>query len=546
MKNLIESIKSNPLVAASAIVAVLSIFVLGYFYFVAAPGYSADKSEILKEQKQKQDSLMRVSVPLPNKDPNAPADMEQVVINPTVIREVGDIYNLIQTHYEDILVTAKEKNAKHHLGVLLGGTAIWPDANPTQNFDLYVRAASDYKNHFKAVFDVTTPNNWNMPIFSAGSPPTRSELEMILGRSAFEFISSVGAQNASDLSQSQAEQLFAEQRMTLMNALNLRANQINFYASLPPEEDRFKPAETEGTPPAGGPTPGAGFGGFGAPAGGAAATPDTAAEYPFQIAPWAFADQPPTPDQLWEGQVQLWVMRDIMIAINQTNRVGQKVKVVGPDGVIREQSANVTNSPIKRLLELKTLTGYVGLHNTGAALGGVVEDTGFGASPVLGGGAFAGPGDAGSAPGTNTPSVYPTVPTELIGALSPKQTSDRAAEHFGITPTGRISNSVFDVRHTQLVIDIEATELPAFLESLRQTNFMTVIKSEITDLDEYELLKEGYVYGHNDVVRASLVIESLWFRNWTEEFMPKIVKEKLLIIQPVNAVDQSQQFNEFE
>ena len=51
-------------------------------------------------------------------------------------------------------------------------------------------------------------------------------------------------------------------------------------------------------------------------------------------------------------------------------------------------------------------------------------------------------------------------------------------------------------------------------------------------LDEYELLREGYVYGYEDVVRAQLVVESLWFRNWTEKLMPKIVKQKLLIIKP--------------
>ena len=74
--------------------------------------------------------------------------------------------------------------------------------------------------------------------------------------------------------------------------------------------------------------------------------------------------------------------------------------------------------------------------------------------------------------------------------------------------------------------------IPAFLETLREINFMTVIKAEITDLDEYEMLQQGYVYGYKDVVRADLIIESLWFRNWTEDLMPKIVKEKLLIIQP--------------
>lgn len=151
-----------------------------------------------------------------------------------------------------------------------------------------------------------------------------------------------------------------------------------------------------------------------------------------------------------------------------------------------------------------------------------------------------GPGLGDQPSGVETPSVYPTPPLEL----APTEATDRAVEHFGITPTGRVSNSIFDVRHTQLVIDIEATALPAFLEQLRKTNFMTVVKAEVTDLDEYELLQEGFVYGHGDVVRAKLIIESLWFRNWTEDLMPKIVKEKLLIIQPEGALTGQDPYGE--
>jgi len=535
MKNILDLIKSNPLVTASGVVTLLSFVVIGYVYVVAAPGQSEKHSETLKQQQQRQNMLMNVSVPLPNEDPNAPADMEEVVINQEVIKEVGDVYSRIQGDYEEILVKAKEKNALNHIGVLLGGGNIWPDANPTQFFDLYVRAASDYKAHFKALFDIQpngrpVNNPWNMPVLSAGSPPTQEQLQQLLAQSAFEYVSSVGAQSASDLSQSQAEQLFAEQRMTLMNALNRRARQINLYVNLPPEEDRFAPVETDESSTDSGATGGGGFV-VGGPTRGSRGSQDTTAEYPFHIEPWAFSDQPPTPEQLWEGQVQLWILRDIMIAISEMNNVGEVVKEVGPDGTIRDREASVVNSPIKRLLELKTLPGYVGLHNTGAALGGAQTSVTTGGSAARE--TFGSPVASSGAGQSNTtaPSVYPQPPVEL----APKQSTDRAAEHFGITPTGRVSNAIFDVRHTQLVIDIEATEVPAFLEQLRKVNFMTVIKAEITDLDEYKLLQEGYVYGHNDVVRAKLVIESLWFRNWTSDLMPKRVKEKLLIIIPESA-----------
>lgn len=523
MKNAIDWIKTNPIVTACAVVAVLGILVTAYFYVMVAPKHSAEKSEILKEQQQRQRALQNISVPLPNEDPNAPADDFPVVINQVVINEVGSIYRKIQTQYDEILGNAKTKNSQNHAQVLLGGPGFWPDKNPTQFFDLYVRAAADYKEHFKAVFDVRNANAWNMPSMVASSPPTPAELEQILAQSAFDYISSVGAQAATDLSQSQANQLYAEQRMKLMEALNQRARNIHFYATLPAEEDPFAPEEADADSPS--PAAPAPVSRFGEPAAGpAAGQGTTTANYPFHIAEWAFADQPPTPDQLWEGQVQLWVLRDIMSTIYKVNNVNGTVKAMGPQGDIRDEPACVVNSPIKRLLDLKTLHGYVGLHNTGAAISGVVPD----ANATLSGGGIVAAPALGGTPGTSTPSIYPAPPREL----APKEATDRAVEHFGITPTGRVSNSVFDVRHTQLTIDIEASKLPAFIEALNKTNFMTVIKSEVVDLDEYELLREGYVYGHADVVRADLIIESLWFRNWTEALMPKLVKEKLLIILP--------------
>ncbi|MEM9345969.1 MAG: hypothetical protein AAGB26_05055 [Planctomycetota bacterium] len=528
MKNVIEWIKTNPIVTACAAVSLLGLVIIAYAYVVSAPKYVKEKSEELKQQVQRQNALMRVAVRLPNEDPNAPPDIHSVVINPTVITEVRSIYSKIQTQYDGILANAQSKNSLNHAQVLLGGSSIWPNASPTQFFDLYVRAASDYKDHFKALFDTQNANNWNMPRMAASNPPTQEELELILAQSAFDYINSVGAQAATDLTDTQASQLYAEQRVQLMNALTNRARSIHLYVDLPAEEDRFAPEPTDESTPAPAPPATTGFGFSGSAGGSTAQNPGFPAGYPFRIEPWAFSDQPPTPDQLWEGQVQLWIMRDIMGTIARFNRVGETVQVEGPDGIKRNEAATVVNSPVKRLLTLQTLPGYVGMHNTGIALGGS-SDSEFSALITETFAAPAIPGQPGSGlTGASVSSVYPTPPIKL----APKEATDRAVEHFGITPTGRVSNSVFDVRHTRLSVDIEAAKLPSFMELLQETNFMTVIKIEITDLDEYEMLQEGYVYGHADVVRADLVVESLWFRNWTEPLMPDIVKEKLLIKQP--------------
>lgn len=534
MKNAIDWIKSNLIVTGCAVVSLLGVVVIAYFYTVSAPAFSEAKSKELKEQQQRQRSLQNISVPLPNSDPNAPPDDHRVVVNPIVITEVGRIYTQMQTQYESILGNAKAKNSQNHIQFVLGGGNIWPDASPTQFFDLYVRAASDYKDHFTALFDTRNTNKWNIPRMVASSPPTAAELQLLLSQSAFDFISSVGAQAPADLSENQAKQLYAEQRMKLMDVLNRRARSIHLYAQLPPEQDPFASKEVQAPSQSTPPTPGFGFG----EAAGAAADKDSVAGYPFLIADWADSDQPPTPDQLWEGQVQLWIMRDIMSTIYRVNNINGTVKSMGPDGIVRDEPASVVNSPIKRLLKLQTLDGYVGLHNTGAALGEGMTDLATGrmasSSPITASSSLGMPGQ----PAVSTPSIYPTPPIEL----APQEATDRAVEHFGITPTGRVSNSTFDVRHSQLTIDIEAGKLPGFIDSLNQTNFMTVIKAEITDLDEYELLRDGYIYGSADVVRADLIVESLWFRSWTEALMPKIVKEKLLIIKP----EVEPEFDQFE
>lgn len=534
MKNAIDWLKTNPIVAACAVVSVFSFVLIAYFYTIAAPAFSAEKSKELKQQQQRQQALQRVLVPLPNSDPNAPPDDYRVVINPTVINDVTKIYTKIQTQYQNILATANTKNSQNHIQFLLGGGNIWPDANPKQFFDLYIAAASDYKDHFKAVFDAPNANRWNMPSMVASSPPTQAELQSLLSKAAFDYISSVGVQASADLSENEARQLYAEQRMKLMDALTRRARSIHLYAVLPADQDRFAPKAI--TAEAESPQPAPGFDGFEAISPGSDQNKDATPGYPFIIAPWASADQAPTPDQLWEGQVQLWILRDVMATIYRFNHVNQTIRAIGPDGILREEPACVLNSPVKRLLKLHTLEGYVGLHHIGAALGeGITNITSVGSvstSPVPASSPTGVPGQAGA----SAPSIYPTPPAEL----APQKTTDRSVEHFGITPTGRVSNSTFDVRHSQLAIDIEASQLPSFIDSLNQTNFMTVVKAEITDLDEYELLRQGYVYGDVDVVRVNLIIESLWFRKWTEQLMPKIVKEKLLITPPVADPSQTQ------
>jgi len=58
---------------------------------------------------------------------------------------------------------------------------------------------------------------------------------------------------------------------------------------------------------------------------------------------------------------------------------------------------------------------------------------------------------------------------------------------------------------------------------------MTVIGMSCNDIDEYNALASGYVYGTGDVVEVEMIIETLWYRDWTTRLMPQIVKDALLV-----------------
>lgn len=526
MKNTLDWIKTNPFIVACGGVALLGLLGIGYLLLVAAPGFTETRSNEIKQYLDKQRSFMNVSVPLPNEDPNAPPDIETVVINDEVIRDVSRIYGQIKSQYDTIRLDISDKNASRHRSVLLGGGDIWPDADPRRYFARYERAAADYRDHFEAVFDPGNDNPWAMPSMRASSPPSSAEVSEVLEETAFNFLGSIGVSSAAELTDNQANQLYAEQRMQLMQLLADRARRINLYAQLPEDQDPFfvEPSDDDRANTGGGNNPLLGGGSRdrdrdrdnGLPAG-----------YPFFIADWAYAESAPKPDELWEGQVQLWIMRDIMHAIAQVNQVDDNPQ------------ASVLNSPIKRLVRLGDVPGYVGMHTVGGVFDETDSDTdgGFDRERRTPRSRPSGEG-SGASRSDQVPSIYPDPPSEL----EPKEPTDAAPEHFGITPSGRVSNSVFDVRHSRLVIDIEWDKLPLFVEQLRKTNFMTVIDADIRDLDEYALLREGYVYGKGDVVRANLLIESLWFREWTGELMPKVVRQKLLIEPLPNARDADEQY----
>lgn len=199
----------------------------------------------------------------------------------------------------------------------------------------------------------------------------------------------------------------------------------------------------------------------------------------FKINAWSKAGFQPEISQIWQGQMELWVQQDIVEAIGSANNVW--------DG-----SYNVMLNPVKKLLNLSVKQGYVGIDSQGAL----------------------------TTNGKLTPGAQPSGQVRLPNG-------------FLMSPTGRRSNVIYDVIHARALLIVDYQQIPKLFEAFGKTNFMTVLNAEITDVDEYEALQNGFLYGSGDCVRVDMVIETLWLREWTVRLMPERIKTRLAITPPV-------------
>jgi hypothetical protein len=212
--------------------------------------------------------------------------------------------------------------------------------------------------------------------------------------------------------------------------------------------------------------------------------------------------------------MQLWIMQDILRAIALTNQV-------------QSTDVNVTTAPIKRLISLAILPDYVGI--TGQ--GGIQQDGpgAVGATRVSRGGPVAPPpsGPPGMPGMMGAPPGGPNRAGPRGGNAGHPAVDKKLADDFTLSPTGRRSNDIYDVRHVWLSVVIDSQRMPEFFDNLAQVNFMTVLKMKISDEDEYKAAEQGYVYGACDAVRVDMLIETLWLRDWTTKWMPGDVRTML-------------------
>ena len=469
MKNVIAWIKTNPISVASFALMLLSVVAIAYFMFVANPPMrEAAATEAEKHLRQaKQFTSQSIDVPPANAD-DPPETKSGITLNAPTIQVMQTIYSGLNRESDQTFQNAMDINQAGHEQMI---PDLLPDADAGRAFE----ARTAYLNLLQAMVggprraqEISAATGVEMPYLNAGPPLSQEAVQSHLAQQMDAMLKGTAANTTNP------EQQQAEQRRELINELLRHAKTISLYADPELGNNPQQP------------------------------NPD----FPLQVASLGTTSTAPTPSQLWEGQFELWILKDIVRALAITNDVAN-LRDHGVDEDGNPIPSSVLNAPIKRLLRAEVLPGYVGLHNTGG-----VDQVG---TATRGGRTGARPGGAYAPP---------------VGGMTNQANETPLSDNFAFGPTGRSSNQLYDVRHVRLLMHADFARLPEFFNALGQVNMMTVLNMRMSALDEYELLNQQYMYGKGDVVEVEMIVETLWLRDWTAALMPEDVKVYVGLAEP--------------
>ena len=93
--------------------------------------------------------------------------------------------------------------------------------------------------------------------------------------------------------------------------------------------------------------------------------------------------------------------------------------------------------------------------------------------------------------------------------------------------SNRVSGGMFDVIKMRLRCIVDTQRIPEILNGFAKYNFLTVVDLDLRPVDKFEALANGFDYGPASVSELTVVLESVWLRSWTTQYMPKEVKQIL-------------------
>jgi hypothetical protein len=192
-------------------------------------------------------------------------------------------------------------------------------------------------------------------------------------------------------------------------------------------------------------------------------------EATFHISPLAYETGAPSPEEMWYAQVALWVQEDVVAAIAGLNR----------DAAARvsDGTACVEDARVKRLVLVRVL-GY--------------ELPEAGRLPFLAAGVTAMP------PNVGGPSL-----------------------------TGRRCNEQYDVVRFVVSVVIDQRDVLQLIDRISRVNFYQCLSVAYEAVDRRVAEAEGYFYGTDPVVKATLEFEGYLAREVYLELMPPPVRKLL-------------------
>jgi len=436
---LIAWIKANPISVGSAVVALLAVVFLGVVS-------SSGKAFVLQmgqrtEQIRRIQDLRNVSVKIPPARPDQPERHLKVAVNQGAIDQLDRVYRRMNQEYKEIFSEAVRRNQAGHEPMLKG---LFPKPiDHSMPFEAKLVSPGLFQEMLGRPGEGANPRLG----LNAGPPPSLELIESWLKKVEKNYLTNIVfplKENRAELTaleQSELDRLMSEK---LIEILQEHAQSIHLYADVDIDSPGF----------------------------------------PFDVGRWSKPGPRPKMSDVWEGQLGLWIQQDIAKAIAMTNRV-------------EDTQSNVMIAPVKHLIRIRLVPGYVGL---GGARGGLY--------------------DSGNSGGANS-EAGSAQPTD--GRQGPFQT----ASDFSVSPTGRRSNAMYYVRHVNVSLIIDSQMMPLLFENLQRVNFMTILKISVRDVDEYEALRKGYVYGTGDSVRLDMLLETIWLWDWTVGYMPNEVRRSL-------------------
>ncbi|MCC7203834.1 MAG: hypothetical protein IT441_02050 [Phycisphaeraceae bacterium] len=479
VKHLLEWAKANPMTVGSAAVIVASLSVWVLLVWMPGSRFQADMSKQanakLSEINQYADASVQIPAPESAGDPQA----VQMVINQSAIDKLEWVQQRIQKESQAVIDQAVTFNRGAHRPMLDG---LFPQ--PIRP-DLPYTARERYREMMAAMLS-EQPNAFGLPHLNAGSPPTPAEITEELSKVDQEINAEISPRKISDLSPAEQREMSGRRSQRLKEFLTRRARGIHVYARREPSA------------------------------------------WPLDVAGWAYDARQPKLSEIWRSQMSLWVQQDIVAAIGRVNRVD-------------DPTQDVTTAPVKRLVSIEVVgPGYVGIDNGGTFL----TQAGRSSSSSYDAAASSAAYDAQAAmlaeamrppdmEGGSLPSASSAVAAAPQGEEpDPTPPAELPPVDYAVSPTGRSSNDQFDVWHARVTVVIDSTRIPQFLDALSKVNFITVLQVSTQDVDEYQDLLQGYVYGPDDVVELTLSIETVWLRAWTASLMPRVVKLAVGVPQP--------------